>query len=514
MNTEDTQRLEELLTRLIESSLDDNEQKELDSILQSSKEAREYYNDYIDTHIALDWHFGDKCLDLPSGLEPVINTKEPESKKPVLFFIAPLLAVAAVLAVVFMIPKTTPASDSYTLVKSVSADWGSQKKYEIGAEFNPGAHSLMAGYCELSNNKGVKLIVEGPAEFELISHKKVKLQKGTLVATVDDDKLGFEVDTPKTNVLDLGTEFGVSVQENGDTEVHVLEGKVETRTGKSKTLITKSQATLITAKETVTKEADAGRFMRILPEKTNDNMSYIQWSFDEGQGKVSAYKGMNIEDKDFDAYLSSTYENGTGPQWIDGKFNKGINFDGKGNYVETGFPGIGGDKARSVAFWVKIPRDAKTYQATSMVAWGSYLGKGRTWQIAWNWQEKDGNMGAIRAGLYHGQIVGTKDLRDDQWHHIAVVMFGDGKPDVSTHILLYVDGKLEPASRKSILEVQTDIESKKSTKVLMGRDAMDHLYNHRKHKVFKGKLDEVYIFNFALNDDQIRQLMEYNKFVK
>ena len=513
MNSEEQQKLEDLLSKLMESSLNDEEQKELDSILKESEEAREYYNDYIDTHIALDWHFGDKNLDLPSGLEPMINQAPQKKKTPIIQFIVPLLAAAAVLAFVFIKPSTEKPNQ-YTLIKSVSASWDQGNSYKVGDNFENGSHKLSSGYCELTNNKGVKIIVEGPAEFELISEKKVKLQQGTLVATVDDDKLGFEVDTPQTNVLDLGTEFGVSVSDKGETEVHVLEGKVETRTGKAKQLLTESQASFITAKSTIAKEADAGKFMRILPEKHTDKISYIHWSFDEAQGKVSAYKGKNIEDKDYDAYLTSTYQNGKGPNWADGKFKGAVNFDGNGNYIETGFPGIGGSKARTVAFWTKVPRDARTDQATSMVAWGSYLGKGRTWQVSWNWQGKDGNVGAIRAGLYHGQIVGTQDLRDDKWHHIAVVMFGGEKANVSTHILLYVDGKLEPASRKSILDVKTDIKSKESTNVLMGRDAMAQIYGKKQHKVFKGMLDEVYIFNFALDDEQIRSLMDYNKVLK
>jgi len=517
MNSEERNKLEELLATLMESALSDSEQKELDQILQSSDEARDYYNDYIDTHIALDWHFGDQSLDLPSGLEPMIN--QPPEKK-TLKFIAPILALAAILTLVFVLPKTEKPDESnlaqkdYTLLKSVSANWDKNQNFKVGDGFEKGKHSLKSGYCEISNGKGVKLIVEGPAEFDLVSPMKVKLEKGTIVAAVEEEGIGFQVDTPKTNVVDLGTEFGVSVQENGDTEVHVLDGKVETITGSNKKLINKSEATLITAKSTVAKAADAGKFMRILPEKPKEEISYIHWPLNEGQGKVSTYKGENLKDKDYDAYLKSTYANGNGPNWINGKFNKGVHFDGNGNYIETGFPGIGGAHARSVSFWVKIPKDVRTDQATSMLAWGSYLGKGRTWQVSWNWQAKDGNVGALRAGLYHGQIVGTQDLRDDKWHHIAVVMFGDGKPNVSTHILLYVDGKLEPASRKSILDVKTDIKSKKSTKVLMGRDAMAQIYGKKQHKVFKGSLDEVYIFNFALNDEQIRQLMEYNKFVK
>ena len=178
-----------------------------------------------------------------------------------------------------------------------------------------------------------------------------------------------------SSTLELSS--AVSVSDNGDTEVHVLEGQVETTTGNDKKLINKSEATFFTAKNTVAKVADAGKFMRILPEKPTEKISYIHWPLNEGQGKVSTFRGENLKDKDYDAYLKSTYSKGTGPQWIDGKFDRGINFDGKGNYIETGFPGIGGAHARSVAFWVKIPKDARLDQATSMLAWGSYLGKGR-----------------------------------------------------------------------------------------------------------------------------------------
>jgi hypothetical protein len=92
-----------------------------------------------------------------------------------------------------------------------------------------------------------------------------------------------------------------------------------------------------------------------------------------------------------------------------------------------------------------------------------------------------------------------------------VVLFGGKRANISTHILLYVDGQLEQASRKSILDVKTDVESKNAIKVLMGRDAMAYLQKTKKHKVFNGAMDEVYIFNCALDESQIRSLMNYNK---
>ena len=170
MNSKEQQLLENLLTTLMESSLSDEEQAQLDSILKENEDAREYYNDYIDTHIALDWHFGDKTLDLPSGLEPMINQKPPRKKSAIIQFIAPLIAIAAVLTFVFLNPASKTVDETqYTLLKSVSATWDSDSKYKVGDGFTNGSHKLNSGYCELTNNKGVKIIVEGPAEFELVS---------------------------------------------------------------------------------------------------------------------------------------------------------------------------------------------------------------------------------------------------------------------------------------------------------------------------------------------------------
>ena len=501
------QKLDELMPILMEGNLSSDQKNALDEILQTDQQALKYYENYIDTHIALEWHFAGNSLDLPSGLESEID-KAPEPKSfpiPVI-----LMTIAALLVVSFFI-QTPKMTGSYQLTNSVSAVWDGQDNYNIGDQLKTGKLKISSGYGELKTDEGVKIIVEGPAELELISKKKIILNKGKLVAYVPHKNTGFQIDTPKTEVLDLGTEFGVSVQENGDTEVHVLEGQVETSTKGTKTLLNHTEAKVITAKTNILSKADAGRFMRILPEKNQQKVSYIHWSFDEGKGLDSTYKGKNLPAKDYNAYFHSTYENGPLPKWIEGQFGKALNFDATGGYLKTDYPGIGGAQARTVSFWVKVPKDAIERNAVSMLAWGSYKGKGKTWQITWNWRPQDGKVGALRAGLFHGQIVGTKDLRDDKWHHVAVVMFGGNRPNVNTHILLYVDGELEPASRKSILDVQTDIDSKKSIKVLMGRNAMSYIRNKDKQNVFNGSMDEVYIFDCALDENQIRSLMNYNK---
>jgi hypothetical protein len=506
----DNEKLESLMNALLDGNISTDQQQALDKILQESEEARSFYHQYIDTHIALDWHFGANSFELPSGLEPLIEKSEPKkAKSNIIPFI---VAIAATIVVVFIVMKqgkedkniaeVNPEKRTYSLRNSVSAVWSHEKPLNNGHQFKVEKLTIDSGYGELVTEKGVKLIIEGPAELELLSNKEVRLNKGKMVSHIPVNS-DFTVSTPITTIKS-SQEAALKVKENGDTEILALTGNINS----DNYHIQETQSRLVTSSKIVEMKSDPRDFMRVLPENAKD-IKHIQWSFDEGKGKVTHYKGDNLKDKDYDAYLKSTYKNGQGPKWVNGKFGQALYFNGQGNFLETGFPGVGGNNARTVAFWVKVPTDAQLHQS-KLVSWGSYAGKGNTWQISWNWNKKDGQLGALRAGIYHGQIVGKRDLRDGQWHHISVVMFGGKKANVNTHILLYIDGKLEHVSKKSILGVKTDINSKKSIKVLMGRDAMSYVKKNKFDNVFKGWMDEVYIFNSALSESQIKDIMQEN----
>lgn len=55
------------------------------------------------------------------------------------------------------------------------------------------------------------------------------LFSGQLAARVTNPQTAFVVETSSMRVVDLGTEFGVSVNDQGETEVHVFDGLVETQ---------------------------------------------------------------------------------------------------------------------------------------------------------------------------------------------------------------------------------------------------------------------------------------------
>jgi hypothetical protein len=198
---------------------------------------------------------------------------------------------------------------------------------------------------------------------------------------------------------------------------------------------------------------------------------------------------------------------------VQGQFGPGLSFDGRDDFVECEFAGIGGTRPRTVAFWVKVPRDFRTTEGYAIVNWGTMEETGRAWQVSINPMENEGPLGRLRIGVNRGWVVGTTDLRDDRWHHCAVVMYGGHRPDAGTHILLYVDGELEPAARKAVMEISTAIDTARAHNLWLGRNLN---YEGENWKVdggpfFRGCLDELFVFDAALDQTRIQFLMKYNR---
>jgi hypothetical protein len=126
--------------------------------------------------------------------------------------------------------------------------------------------SLQSGAAEVALENGVRLVLSGPCEVQLVNEMRGRVFRGSLVAKVPTAAHGYTLTTPSSQVIDLGTEFGVAVDRSGKSEVHVFTGEVISRwngpekvQGKSLRLhqndgarygLKKSETTLITADET------------------------------------------------------------------------------------------------------------------------------------------------------------------------------------------------------------------------------------------------------------------------
>jgi hypothetical protein len=101
------------------------------------------------------------------------------------------------------------------------------ESYTVESIIRPGSRlRLIEGDIELIYDSGVKLLLIGPVDF-VLDGGGGKLLRGGLMASVPQAGHGFTIETPNGKVVDLGTEFGVMVDDFGVSEVSVFEGKVE-----------------------------------------------------------------------------------------------------------------------------------------------------------------------------------------------------------------------------------------------------------------------------------------------
>lgn len=105
-------------------------------------------------------------------------------------------------------------------------------EWESGAEPAPKVQhdatlKIRTGTVQLNLKQGTALTIEGPAEWTVVDGNRVKLQHGKLLATVPHQATGFTVETPTSEIVDLGTRFFVEVTTTGVTNVNVLQGLVD-----------------------------------------------------------------------------------------------------------------------------------------------------------------------------------------------------------------------------------------------------------------------------------------------
>ena len=160
------------------------------------------------------------------------------------------------------------------LVQVVKARWGAENAdLKKGARLSQGKIRLESGLAKLRFSSGAKITLEGPAEYEIVDDDLTRLVSGRLSAKIPRSAIGFKVDTPTARVVDLGTAFGVDVEEDGATEVAVFEGEVEVElpennpSEKGKRLITQGNSVRTEAGTEEIRDAryDVSKFERSWP---------------------------------------------------------------------------------------------------------------------------------------------------------------------------------------------------------------------------------------------------------
>jgi hypothetical protein len=86
---------------------------------------------------------------------------------------------------------------------------------------------LKGGRATISMLTGVMVVIEGPADIDLVSGDQIYCRRGKLRTRVPAGAEGFVVSAPGSAVIDMGTEFAMNLTTDGRMRGRVYKGEVE-----------------------------------------------------------------------------------------------------------------------------------------------------------------------------------------------------------------------------------------------------------------------------------------------
>lgn len=255
----DLERLKTLVSTCCDGALTPAELGELEKTLSAHRIARDFYITYMQTDAALDWRTrGREELAglsrlLPMGIDsqncPAVPASDTTKPARVTMFsrgsalaIAGLLLVAACVAFWAMpgsapstanrsdapVPPSAPAPIATIVELSKECSWFVENRPHAEKAARAGdTVRLTHGQLQLEFSCGATVTLQSPAALQVISPMHARAMLGALTAHVDEGAEGFTIDTPRTTVVDLGTDFGINVSDHGSTDVVVFNGEVD-----------------------------------------------------------------------------------------------------------------------------------------------------------------------------------------------------------------------------------------------------------------------------------------------
>ncbi len=232
----DGNRLIDLIGRLCDHEINEEELLEVETTLANSQQARELY------HLTVAVHRDLGACEIVSARDEVVPSERTqrdtrERKQPRRISVLRLAIAASVLvalsaAMAYLATQSNDPIASRTVVATVTdlieVDWSDESaKPGIGDDVPRQRLQLSSGTICLQYVHGVVVTVDGPADLEVVSKDLLRLHRGQMAAYVPDGAEGFRVVTNSADIVDLGTEFGVTVGDDGSSELIVFDGEVE-----------------------------------------------------------------------------------------------------------------------------------------------------------------------------------------------------------------------------------------------------------------------------------------------
>ena len=428
-----------------------------------------------------------------------------------LVVLAAAASVVAAVGVAFWLaggPPREPTSAAVAaLTRTAGAEWvDAAGAPRPGAALKPGWLRLRSGLAQVEFHSGARLLLEGPAELQLISPGEAFCRSGRLVAEVPPQGHGFRLGTPQATVVDRGTAFGLSVA--GDAaEVHVFQGRVEVGGGGAKPQDVKSGEAVAVgtagAVRRIPADASAFIFPADLEGKSVEAMRARRAAWIVTSARLNAdsallvrfdFEGLGDGDRTLrNTALTAPPGGGSivGCERTEGRWpGKGaLEFRSVSDRVRVEIPGE--HRSLTLAAWVRVHGLDRAYNAIFMCE-GFEAG-----EVHWQIQNSGGiDLGLSGIRVYVSPVAFGPD-RFGQWTHVASVIDRD-----AGRVTHYVNGAAIASSA-----FRSDLPFRLGPADL-GNWTLGAFQNGAPIRHFSGRIDEFLLLARAMGEAEIRALYD------
>ena len=419
-----------LIQHYLEGTLSDAEAEELHTLLQSESQLGEKLLQHFEMDAMLR---ATKPLATNNIIRPALLPKRR-------FTFTTVATVAAMAACITLLgvwiamawPKSAVEETTVSvavLTRGVNLEWESAA-ITPGTPLSPGLLKLKSGIAQIEFYQGARVLIEGPAEFQLVSSGEATCTRGKLSANVPLQAKGFRINTPKGTIVDLGTEFGLDVND-ASSEVHVFKGEVELHKAAESMKSLKEGQAMTFAADSQLLAANASSFASLneINARTalSDRSQFERWQAQSASLKSDPGLKLHFdfqEDKTSRSLRNHALsgEDGSivGASWTLGRWPEkhALEFRNVSDRVRLSVPGE--TKALTMAIWVRVNGLDRAFNSLFMSeGWGD---RKIHWQITREGKIRLGVAGAPNKGHfdYDTPVFFTPE-RFGRWMHLALV---------------------------------------------------------------------------------------------
>ena len=138
------------------------------------------------------------------------------------------IVVSCIVSIVFWIDRHDNKSIAAQVIDTLDVKWEASSRRLRNNDLiydNNRLYTLEQGTIKILFEDGARVVIDGPATFSIKDSDRMNILGGKVFVHVPNKSIGFRVDTPSCDVVDLGTEFGINVNSNGESDVYLYKGK-------------------------------------------------------------------------------------------------------------------------------------------------------------------------------------------------------------------------------------------------------------------------------------------------